>query len=431
MTTPVAAKNRIVVITSLGGFLEAYDFTVYAHMSAYLSLVFFPAASVGTSLLNTFITFSVGYLARPLGAIVFSHWGDRNGRKGSFMVTVVLMAVATFGIGILPGHEQIGVLAPVTLALFRLLQGFCFAGEFSGAVTYLYETIPTHRQGVGVACLGAGTMAGILMGVLMHSVLVTWFDERQLIAWGWRIPFLLGGSLGGVSYVIRRRFVESSVFTAVVERGQRERIPFMTLLTHYKAELLLGILVLMPVLASVCMLFFFTPGYLTRMLGYSAEAVAYANSLNMFLGLPVCIVVGWLGDRYNRYWIMTGAGLLVAIAAWPVFSWYAGGEANLLVAAVVGALMWGSVEGIAILLVVSSFPVALRYTGMACSYNICATLFAGMGTMVGFWLIRLTGNMASPGYYLVISGLAGAIGAYLLGQRQSVKPAVGRLSGQE
>lgn len=424
MTDTTSKQHRIVAITSLGGFLEAYDFTVYAHMAAYLSLVFFPAASVGTSLLNTFLTFSVGYLARPLGAIVFSHWGDRYGRKISFIVTVIIMAIATFGIGLLPGYEQIGILAPLALAILRLLQGFSFAGEFSGAVTYLYETVPARQQGSSVAWLGAGTMAGVLMGVLMHSALVAVISEQQLLEWGWRIPFLLGGSLGGVSYLMRRRFVESSEFTAIVARGQQERIPFLAMLARYKVDLVLGIMVLMPVLVSVCLLFFFTPGYLTRMLGYSGDEVAYANSLSMLLGIPVCIAVGWLADRYDRYRIMMVAALLVALCAWPVFSWYASGEACLFVVSIAAALMWGSVEGIAILLVVSSFPTALRYTGMACSYNICATVFAGMGTVIGLWLVRMTDNMAAPAYYLIASGLAGALAACLMSYRQASEQAI-------
>lgn len=187
-------QNKVIAIASLGGFLEAYDFTVYAHMAAYLSVVFFPDVNVGTSLLNTFITFSVGYLARPLGAIVFSHWGDRYGRKGSFTVTVIVMAVATFGIGVLPGFEKVGMLAPLLLAVLRLLQGFSFAGEFAGGVTYLFEIVPSCRQGKSVAWLGAGTMAGVLMGVVMHNGLLFFLSEQTMVEWGVEASIFAGGS---------------------------------------------------------------------------------------------------------------------------------------------------------------------------------------------------------------------------------------------
>lgn len=225
---------------------------------------------------------------------------------------------------------------------------------------------------------------------------------------------MLGGALGCISYFMRRRFVESSAFSTIAQRGQQEKIPILTLISHYKTNLLLGVMVLMPVLVSVCLLFFFTPGYLTRMLGYSAEHVAFSNALNMLLGIPVCIGMGWLADHYNRYWLMGIASGIVAVCAWPVFAWYATGQADLLIIALVGAFMWGSVEGIAILLVVSSFPITLRYTGMACSYNICATVFAGMGTVIGLWLIRVTGDLAAPAYYLMLSGVLGSLGAFVM-----------------
>lgn len=412
------SQKKVVAITSLGGLLEAYDFTVYAHMAAYISQVFFPASDTPGSLINTFITFAFGYISRPLGAIAFSHWGDRYSRKASFTVTILLMAISTLLIGLLPGYAQWGLLAPVLLALLRFLQGFSFAGELSGAFTYLYETVPARTQGFAVSILGAATLAGTLLGVSLHGLLVHLLTMEHMIDWGWRVPFILGGSLGAVSYVVRRRFVEPEAFRLLLIQGEVEKVPVLTLLKHYKSQIFTGLLLVMPVLVAVTVLVLFIPGYLTRLLDYPAREVALANGLSMFAGVPLCLLMGWLADRVDRRYLMLSASLLIVVMAWPLFDWYASGDANLLVTALIGAILWGSIDGISLLLLVSAFPTGIRFTGMACVYNIAAMIFAGFGPVISMGLIRLTHLQAAPAFYLMISGLAGCLGAMLISPEQ-------------
>ncbi|WP_252180453.1 MFS transporter [Endozoicomonas sp. 4G] len=420
-------QRKVVAITSLGGLLEAYDFTVYAHMAAYISLVFFPASDTTSSLINTFVTFAFGYISRPLGAIAFSHWGDRYSRKASFTVTILLMAVSTLLIGLLPGYAQWGLLAPVLLAVFRFFQGFSFAGELSGAFTYLYEIVPARTQGFAVSILGAATLAGTLLGVSLHGVLIHLLTMEQMVDWGWRVPFLLGGSLGAVSYIVRRRFVEPEAFRVLVARGEVEKLPLRTLLTQYRSQIFTGLLLVMPVLIAVTVLVLFIPGYLTRLLDYSAREVALANGLSMFAGVPVCLLMGWLSDRLDRRYLMLGSSFLIFVTAWPLFHWYASGNANLLVTALTGAILWGSIDGISLLLLVSAFPTGIRFTGMACVYNVAATVFAGFGPVISMGLIRVTQLQAAPALYLMIGGLAGCLGALLISseQRRNHAPALG------
>ncbi|MGI9277356.1 MAG: MFS transporter [Endozoicomonas sp.] len=417
----MATENhgRVILVTSLGGLLEAYDFTIYAHMAGYLSLAFFPGEDASAALLSTFVTFSVGYLARPLGALLFSHMGDRKGRKASFTLTIVMMAISTFLIGVLPVYAQVGILAPVLLGFMRLLQGFSFAGELPGGFTYLYETVPEHRQGRALSLLGAGTLAGMLLGVVMHAMLLQLLTPEEVVNWGWRIPFILGGSLGIVSYLVRRNFAESEAFKDIIARGRQEKVPFLTLVRGYKKELLTGLLVVMPVLVSVCLLILFIPGYLTRLLGYPAAAVSLTNALCMFAGIPLCLLMGWLADHFDRRLLLGGASAIIAAGAWPLFQVYASGSANLMVLAIAGAVMWGLAEGITLLLVTSLFPTHLRYTGMACTYNLGATVFAGFGPVIAMWLIQVTGLQAAPAFYLMISGFAGMLAACLLSPGQA------------
>ncbi|WOG25572.1 MFS transporter [Endozoicomonas sp. 8E] len=412
------SQKKVVAITSMGGLLEAFDFTVYAYMVVYISQVFFPASGTTSSLINTFITFAFGYISRPIGAIAFSHWGDRHSRKSSFTVTILLMAISTLLIGLLPGYAQWGLLAPLLLAVLRFLQGFSFAGELCGAFIYLYETVPAQSKGFAVSILSATTMTGTLLGIGLQGVLVYLLTVEQMIDWGWRVPFILGGSLGAVSYVVRRHFVEPEAFRLLLARGAAERVPVRTLLKQYKSKIFTGFLLVMPVLVSVTILVLFMPGYLTGLLDYSAREVAVANGISMFVGVSVCLLTGWLADRLDRRYLMLGSSFLIVVTAWPLFHWYASGDANLAVTALIGAILWGSIDAISFLLLVSAFPVSIRFTGVALVYNIAAMIFAGFGPVISMGLIRVTQLQAAPAFYLMVAGVAGCLGAMLISPEQ-------------
>ncbi len=238
------SEARLVGITALGGLLEYYDFIIFALMAGYLANHFFPNSDPHTSLLTTFATFSVGYLSRPLGGLLFGHLGDRYGRKCTFAVTVLIMALSTTVIGCLPSYAQIGIWAPILLTLLRLLQGFSIGGEIPGAITLLSESNQKHL-GIIISLLLFGVLNGLLLGHLIHSLLTHWLEPQSMQSWGWRLPFWLGGSLGIFSYFIRKHIHESKLFLELNNQKLRQQIPVLVLIKSYKKTVLAGILLVL------------------------------------------------------------------------------------------------------------------------------------------------------------------------------------------
>ena len=185
-------QKRILYISSLGGMLEFYDFIIYALLAGYISTVFFPDATPINALLATFGTYTVGYFARPFGGIIFGHYGDKYGRKKTFAVSILIMACATLGIGLIPSYESIGIWAPILLLIFRLLQGFSIGGEIPGAITYVSESMPEQR-GFGTGIIFCFLLCGLGLGYIIEALLLTIFSHQQVLDWAWRLPFFLGG----------------------------------------------------------------------------------------------------------------------------------------------------------------------------------------------------------------------------------------------
>ncbi len=242
-------------------------------MARYLSDLFFPSHYPYTSLLTTFASFSVGYLARPLGGVIFGHFGDRFGRKPTFVITVLMMALSTALIGCLPTYDQIGLAAPLLLTLLRVFQGFSIGGEIPGAMTYLSETVD-QRPGLVMGLLFLALVNGVVFGSLVEAFMLWWLTPAQMSDWGWRVPFWLGGTLGICSYVVRKRFNESRLFLELGERKEQARVPLAQLFSKHKLSILCGTLLIIPVAVSMPLLFLFTPGYLTKLLAYDASQVA-------------------------------------------------------------------------------------------------------------------------------------------------------------
>lgn len=410
-------QRKLVWVTSLGGFLEFYDFIIYALMASYLADQFFPSHNPYSSLLTTFATFSAGYLARPLGGLFFGHMGDRYGRKPTFAATVLIMALSTALIGCLPTYDQVGILAPVLLTLLRVFQGFSIGGEIPGAMTYLSETVEKN-QGLVISLLFMALVNGFVFGSFVHSLLLYLLGEEAMTDWGWRLPFLFGGSLGGLSYIVRKRFHESSLFLQLDQQQQQSRIPARKLLSQYKKSLTVGTLLILPVAVAMPLLFLFPQGYLTKLLNYNPETVSVAGGVGILAASLVFILIGMLIDKlqtpYCRFWLMTLSCLILCALAMPIFTAYSRGMASVYWIMLISSVVLGSVTGVAPLLLSQLFPIDIRYSGIALAYNISFALFGGLTPVVAMALIEGTGDLAAPAWYLILSGLAGLLGCFLL-----------------
>ena len=411
MAPATLSPVKVVAIVSLGGFLELYDFIVYAMMAGYLADHFFPAGDQAISLLLTFSTFSVGYLARPLGGLFFGHIGDRYGRKRTFALSVLMMAASTLSIAILPGYEQLGIIAPVALTALRLLQGFSLGGEVPGAITYLRET--QKRPGLAGGALFMALMLGVAGASMVHNLLLVTLGPEQVAEWGWRLAFALGGSLGVVSYYIRRRFRESSVFQALFEKQKVSRVPLLDLLAHGAKTLIAGIMVMAMAGAVATVLLIFGPGYFIKVLGYSAGEMSFAMAVGAVGASPACLVGGWLCDRVTRKYLLLCMSILMGAVSIPLFQLWAEG-ANVWLVVVPVCLLGSLFTGVIPVLLGTLFPARYRYTGVGLAYNLGMTVFGGLAPPLIMYLINSTGSVIMPGYYLAVVALIGLCGTALL-----------------
>ena len=414
---PNKDQRKLVWITSLGGFLEFYDFIIYALMAGYLADQFFPSHNPYSSLLTTFATFSAGYLARPIGGLFFGHMGDRYGRKPTFAATVLIMALSTALIGCLPTYNQVGILAPILLTVLRVLQGFSIGGEIPGAITYLSETVE-RSQGLIISLLFMALVNGFVFGSIVHSLLLWLLGGEAMADWGWRIPFLLGGTLGACSYIVRKRFHESALFLQLNQQKQRSRIPMGELFRQHKQALVTGILLILPVAVSMPLLFLFPQGYLTKLLHYEPESVAIAGGVGNFASSLIFVLVGLMADKLRtsagKIRLMILGCFIVCILAIPIFTAYTDYLISVYWVMFASALVLGSVTGIAPLLLSQLFPTQVRYSGIAFSYNVSFALFGGLTPVIAMALINTTDDLTAPAWYLIISGLAGLLGCVML-----------------
>ncbi|CAM3627658.1 MFS transporter [Parendozoicomonas haliclonae] len=412
-STATLSSSKVVAIVALGGFLEVYDFIIYAMLAGYLADHFFPAAEPVVALLLTFSTFSIGYLARPLGGLVFGHIGDLFGRKRTFAVSVLLMAASTFGIAVLPGYDVLGLAAPVLLTLLRLMQGFSIGGEVPGAITYLRET--QRYPGLATGALTFAFILGVAGSAGVHASLLNVLGPEVVADWGWRLAFALGGSLGVVSFYIRRRFQESPAFIALQKVGEDRDIPARTLVTQHGCTLTGGVMVMAMAGAAATVLLVFGPSYYIRVLGYDAQVVSHAIAVSSVAMSPLCVFGGWLSDRLSGVRLPVSMGLLLVLTMVPLYGWWQGIEEFWLIslpAAAGAALLTGTIPAYLGRL----FPVAVRYSGVGLTYNLGISVFGGLAPPLIMWLIAITGQMTMPGYYMAAMGLLGLAGAYLLRQ---------------
>lgn len=224
------AVRRTLLGGVIGSFVEFYEFSVYAVLATTLAVVFFPATDPTTALLSTLAVFAVAFFARPLGGFVWGAVGDRIGRKRTLALTVILMAVATTLMGLLPGYAAVGVLAPALLIVLRFLQGFSAGGEISGAVSFVAEHSPDHRRGLYVGMISVGSVVGTLLGSLLPGILLLTLSPADMQSWGWRIPLVVALPLGVIGLYIRRRLDETPHFLALREERAREENPVLAAL---------------------------------------------------------------------------------------------------------------------------------------------------------------------------------------------------------
>lgn len=420
-TRPLDRRDaRTLLLSALGGALEFYDFVVFVFLTRQIGVLFFPQDTAPwLAQIKVYGIFAAGYLARPLGGIVMAHFGDRSGRKRMFTLSVFLMALPTLCIGLLPTHAQIGMLAPLLLLLLRIVQGIAVGGEVPGAWVFVAEHAPPTRTGFACGSLTAGLTAGILIGSLVAAWLNARLTPAQLLDWGWRVPFLLGGVFGFAAVWLRRWLSETPVFAELRERKQLSReLPLRVVLAGHRRGVVVSMLVTWMLTAAIVVLILMLPTLAPKSFAMSPQQAFFGNALAACTLTVGCIVYGWLADRWGALRILLIGSLLLIAGTWALFADLAAGSTHFLSLYALAGLLVG-VVGVVPVVMVRAFPPAVRFSGLSFSYNVAYAVFgAGTAAMIG-WLAVHAGRMA-PAYYVVATAAVGAtVSAWLLLRREA------------
>lgn len=401
-------------LAALGGALEFYDFIIFVFFATTVGTLFFPPEIPDwLRQLQTFGIFAAGYLARPLGGIVMAHFGDLLGRKRMFTLSIFLMSVPTLLMGALPTYAQIGLWAPVLLLALRVLQGAAIGGEVPGAWVFVSEHVPARHVGYACGTLTAGLTGGILIGSLVAGAMHAAFSSEQLLAYGWRIPFLLGGAFGLISVYLRRWLHETPVFEELRQRkALAEGLPLKQVLRDNRPAVLISMLLTWLLSSGIVVLILMTPTFLQKLFGIPAAIALQANSLATLMLTFGCIAAGWIIDRIGPGRTLLGGSALLAAMS---YVFYLGVQANVswlfplygLLGACVGII--GTVPYV----MVQSFPAAVRFSGLSFSYNMAYAVFGGLTPMVVTLLLNY--DRLAPAHYVAFTCAIGmAVGCYLL-----------------
>ncbi|MGW6975732.1 glycine betaine/L-proline transporter ProP [Streptomyces sp. NPDC054952] len=419
--TDEQAVKRAVKAASLGNAMEWFDFGIYSYLAVTLGHVFFPSGSDTTQLLSSFATFAVAFLVRPLGGMFFGPMGDRLGRKKVLALTMIMMAVGTFAIGLIPSHDTIGVGAPVLLIVFRMLQGFSTGGEYGGASTFIAEYAPDKRRGFFGSFLEIGTLAGYVGAAGLVTALYALLDDPQMDAWGWRIPFLVAGPLGLVGLYLRLRLDETPAFRKL-EGGKvrateaADRVETIAkgdlaqIFRQYWPTLILCVCLVGAYSITDYMLLSYMPTYLSDELGYSET-----HGLLILIGVMIFLMllisqVGKLSDRFGRKPLLMAGMVGFFVLSLPSFLLIRQGG---IPAITLGMLMLG-LSLVCLLGTMSSalpalFPTHVRYGSLSVAYNLSASIFGGTTPLLITALISWSGTNLMPAYYAMAAGLVGII----------------------
>jgi MFS family permease len=379
----------IISASSVGTLIEWYDFYLYGVLALFFSKHFFPAGNENLAFIASLGIFWTGFVVRPFGAVIFGHLGDLIGRKFTFMLTLLMMGAATFVVGLLPGYETLGMLAPVLLVLMRVVQGLALGGEYGGAATYIAEHAPDGQRGFYTSWIQTTATMGIVLALLVILICRQSFGEEAFAAWAWRVPFLISAILVALSIYIRLKLEESPLFVRLKEQGKASANPALESFSSGKNWGLI-LLALFGATAPEGVVWytgqFYALFYMTAVLKISYVTVYILMMIVLTLGAPFFVVFGTLSDKIGRRNIMTLGFLLAAVSYYPVFTWMAAVKDNPFLLGVLVfymVILVTMVYGPIAAFLVELFPARIRYTSMSLPYHVGNGVFGGGVPFIG------------------------------------------------
>ncbi|MCD0504646.1 glycine betaine/L-proline transporter ProP [Bordetella petrii] len=418
-----AKVKKAVTAAALGNAMEWFDFGVYGFVAFALGKVFFPDASPAVQTIAALGTFSVPFLVRPLGGVFFGVMGDRYGRQKVLSLTIIIMALSTFCIGLIPSYAAIGLWAPVLLLLCKLAQGFSVGGEYTGAAVFVAEYAPDRQRGFLGSWLDFGSIAGFVLGAGMVVVLQTIMAEQAFLDWGWRVPFFVAGPLGLLGLYLRHAAEETPAFTEQLAKMDKEdrdavqerpTVSFREIFSKYRKSLLVCIGMVLVTNITYYMLLTYMPTYLSSSLGYSEEHGVLIIVVVMIGMLFVQPLVGFASDKVGRKPFLLVGSIGLLLLSVPAFRFVGSDNTGLIFLGLLFiAVLLNCLTGVMASTLPALFPTRIRYSALASSFNI-AIIVAGLTPTVSAWLVEGSGNLMMPAYYLMVAAAIGLVTSFFL-----------------
>ncbi|MCU1252520.1 MAG: ral substrate transporter [Edaphobacter sp.] len=400
------SEVRILSLASIGGALEFYDFVIFVFFATVIGKLFFAASLPDwVRQVQTFGIFAAGYLARPIGGVVMAHFGDTRGRKRMFTLSVLLMAIPTLLIGLLPTYQSIGVAAPLLLLLMRVLQGVAIGGEAPGAWVFVAEHARRGRVGFAVGLLTSGLSFGLLLGASMATCLNRVFSQVQLAAGAWRIPFLTGGVFGFIAMWLRRWLKETPMFEEMRNRAKLSReLPLGSVLKNHGRAVVTSILSTWMLTAAIVVVILMTPSLLPKLFGFASDQVQTAN---LVATIALCVSTVAVGAATDRFGVRRVAIPILLLLIASTYGLYRGAEAMPVALLPLYALAGFGAGGVVLtpIMMIHAFPTSIRFSGVSFSYNFAYALFGGLTPLLVSWLVHL--DRIGPAHYVAVVTVVG------------------------
>jgi len=392
--------RRVIAAGAIGNVLEWYDFAIYGYFAASIGRAFFPSEDSVAQILSAFGLFAVGYLMRPIGGAVVGRIGDKLGRRAALSFSVMAMAIPTFLVGVLPGYDVLGVMAPVLLTVLRMVQGLSVGGEYTTSIVFMVEHAPRGRRGLigAIACCGA--VGGILLGSATGAILAALMPGETLATWGWRIPFLMGLVVGIAGFVLRRHVVEAP------RVGPVERTSVIGTLRDHGPLLarLAGLSVFNAV--GFYLLFVYIVSWIQLADGVAPAQALEINTISMIILLVVMVGMGWFCDRVGRKPILLGATAIAFVGALPLFWLMHHPDPALVLLGQMGFVVSvGMFLGAQPAIMVEATPATVRCTAIALGYNVTLGIVGGVTPLAATWLVNRTQNDLSPAFLVIAAAM--------------------------
>jgi len=421
------ALRRAASASFMGNFVEWFDYAAYGYLATVIALTFFPQTDKTTALLATFAVFALSFIVRPLGGLVWGHFGDKYGRRSALSWSILIMSISTFCIGLLPTYNHIGLWAPALLLLIRLFQGFSASGEYAGASAFLAEYAPEGKRGLYTSIVPASTAAGLLFGAVFVAGLHSWMSVEDLHSWGWRLPFLLAAPFGLVGRYIRMSLQDTPKFLEMEKRLEAKECathaPVRELLTVHRRSVMIGIGVTCLNAVAFYLLLSYMPTYLSTEMGMSESDSFLASTVSLASYIGLIFLMGKLSDRFGRKTMLLTASVLFLVLTFPLFGML---ENQPLMVILMIQIAFGAIlamnDGTLPCFLAEIFPTRVRFSGFAFSFNIANAVFGGTAPFIATWLIQLTGNKMAPAWYLLAAAAVALIA--MLASRETAHKAL-------